>query len=101
MDPRLPALDRWGSEVHKAGETDVSHKDYMISWRSAASGEPRVTRGSTFYTPDLTTSRRALALAVTTQVSRYCSSSFRPLAGHMWPGKRGCTTVHKTVVVTL
>ena len=44
-------------QVHKAGETDVSHKDYVISWRGAseASIASAVMRGSTLYTPDLTT----------------------------------------------
>ena len=45
-------------------------------------------------------SRRALALAVTIQVSRYRNSNFRPLAGQFWLGKCGCTTVHKSVLVT-
>ena len=40
----------------------------------------------------------AKALAATTQVTRYCGSSFRP--SQIWLGKRGCTTVYKSVLVT-
>ena len=35
------------TQVLKSGETDVSHKDYLLTWR--------VERGATTYTPDLRT----------------------------------------------
>ena len=41
----------------------------------------------------------ARALAVTTQVSRYCKLLTAPL--HSWLGKFGCTTVYQSVAGTL